>query len=111
MYLVILTGVWAALWAMTALAADVQSPTLSGSVGVMSMRAGPAPFGLVPGYTDNVYDEIDSEPVEIILLEKPAILNQPSLHDYLFNSELSSEFLFRYQQEFGQTEEIGRAHV
>ena len=60
---------------------------------------------MVDGYTDNVDDEIASEPEEMILLEKPAFLNGPTLHDKIFNSELTNEFIFRYQQQFGVTEQ------
>jgi len=62
------------------------------------------PYGFVPGYLDNVDDEVPSEPQEMILMEKPSFLNKPSIHDQIFNSTLSNEFLWKYQQTFGKTE-------
>jgi hypothetical protein len=64
-----------------------------------------APFGYASGYTDNVDDEFDSEPQEMVLMEKPEILMRPNLHDRIFTSELSAEFSARYREQFGRTEE------
>jgi hypothetical protein len=74
-------------------------------VGVTSSTlSGALPYGAIPGYTDDIDDEVISEPKEMVLMEKPAFLNGPNFHDKIFNSELTSEFLFRYQQTFGRTE-------
>jgi hypothetical protein len=63
------------------------------------------PYGLKDGYTDNVDDEYESESQEIILIEKPTGLDKPSLHDQIFNAELTKEFRERYRSTFGRTEE------
>lgn len=64
-----------------------------------------APYGSSPGYTDNVDDEYESESEEMVLMEKPEVLNVPNFHDRLFTSQLSDEFRQRYQDQFGRTEQ------
>jgi hypothetical protein len=67
--------------------------------------AEPVPYGMAIGYTDSVETEVSSEPQEMLLMEKPDILSGPSIHDRIFNNELSSEFTTRYQETFGRTEQ------
>ena len=62
-------------------------------------------YGANSDYTDNVDDEYDSEPIEMVLMEKPVSLQGPNLHDRIFNSELSNEFRRRYEDQFGKTEQ------
>ena len=66
---------------------------------------GLAPYGMIGGYTDDVSTEVSNEPQEMLLVERPPILDGPNFHDIIFNSELSREFLIQYQQKFGRTEQ------
>lgn len=61
-------------------------------------------YGLRPGYTNNVDDEAQEEAQEMLLVDRPDGLDRPPVQEVIFNSELSNEFLFRYQQQFGRTE-------
>jgi hypothetical protein len=56
-------------------------------------------------YIYDVAAEKEAETQEIVLIEKPDILNKPSLHDIIFNPTFSNEFLNEYQQRFGRTEQ------
>lgn len=80
-----------------------------GSTSIDFSKLGPmrpqSVYGLRPGYTDDVSGEVSSEPKEMILIEKPQVLQGPGLHEKIFNSELTNEFIFRYQQQFGRTEQ------
>jgi hypothetical protein len=48
---------------------------------------------------------MSSPPKEMILMQKPDFLNKPELNKVIFNQQLSDEFIFRYKQQFGFTEE------
>lgn len=63
------------------------------------------PYGMIDGYTDDASKEMPDGPHEMILMEKPDFLNKPELNQVLFNKQLSSEFIVRYQQQFGYTEQ------
>lgn len=75
-----------------------------GPAAITAILAQP-PFGYRPGYTDNVDDEVSGDPQEMLLVEKPAVLDGPSIHEKIFNDQLSREFIFKYQQQFGRTEQ------
>lgn len=60
---------------------------------------------MIDGYEDDVSGEMSSAPKEMFLMQKPDFLNKPELKNVIFNNELSNEFIFRYQQQFGFTEQ------
>lgn len=60
---------------------------------------------MMDGYEDDVSGEMPTGPKEMVLMQKPDFLNKPELKNVIFNSELSNEFVFRYQQQFGYTEQ------
>jgi len=62
-------------------------------------------FGALPGYTDNVAEEVPLDPQEMYLMEKPISLRGPTLHRKIFNDTLTEEFQSRYRDEFGRTEQ------
>jgi len=60
---------------------------------------------MIDGYEDDVSGEMSTVPKEMVLMQKPDFLNKPELKNVIFNKELSDEFVFRYQQQFGYTEQ------
>lgn len=63
------------------------------------------PYGYIDGYTSDVTQEMSSEPREMVLTQKPDFLEKPELNKVIFNQQLSDEFIFRYKQQFGFTEQ------
>jgi hypothetical protein len=63
------------------------------------------PYGFIEGYTSDVTKEMSSEPREMVLMQKPEFLEKPELNKVIFNQQLSDEFIFRYKQQFGFTEQ------
>lgn len=65
-------------------------------------------FAFASGGNSYIYDvetEISAEPVEVVLVEKPEVLSGPTFNEIVFDHKLSREFLIRYEQVFGRTEQ------
>lgn len=56
-------------------------------------------------YIADVPTERAEDPQEVVLIEKPASLTGPTLHEVIFNPTLTNEFFYEYQQRFGRTEQ------
>ncbi|MCC6277503.1 MAG: hypothetical protein IT289_06285 [Oligoflexia bacterium] len=78
-----------------------------GTASVWILGPSPANGATAPvqsNYLSDVNAEFPAIEKDMELIERPARLDDPTLHDLVFNPELSAEFAFRYKQEFGKTE-------
>ncbi len=74
---------------------------------VLPVGASSSAYGteITNGYLMDVENEVSNDPVELVLVDKPDSLNGPNFNEKVFNHELSQEFIFKYQQIFGRTEQ------